>query len=72
KDPANVARGLKAAINNPRVSQEAKEHDKQRLRELGEQVPGDTGKSGGASVEVAEEDEHSNRVLGGYKATLKS
>lgn len=36
KDPENVARGLKAAVSNPRVSQEAKERDKQRLQELEE------------------------------------
>ncbi|KAG1716566.1 hypothetical protein ID866_618 [Astraeus odoratus] len=34
KDPANVARGLKAAISNPHVSEEAKERDAERLREL--------------------------------------
>lgn len=38
KDRANVIRGLKAAIHNPRVSEEAKERDLQRLREMGEDV----------------------------------
>lgn len=37
----NVARGLKAAINNPNVSAEAKAHDRERLREMGEPVPKD-------------------------------
>ncbi|EAU84006.1 hypothetical protein CC1G_11444 [Coprinopsis cinerea okayama7 len=41
KDPGNVARGLKAAINNPRVSEQAKEHDRERLRDMGESVPGE-------------------------------
>ncbi|KAI6132695.1 Conidiation protein 6-domain-containing protein [Pisolithus croceorrhizus] len=36
KDPANVARGLKAAVSNPHVSEEAKERDRQRLQELEE------------------------------------
>ncbi|PHH73878.1 hypothetical protein CDD80_3526 [Ophiocordyceps camponoti-rufipedis] len=33
KDPANVARGLKASISNPGVSQEAKENAKEKLRQ---------------------------------------
>lgn len=37
----NVVRGLKAAINNPRVSDEAKAHDRERLREMGQPVPKD-------------------------------
>lgn len=36
KDPANVARGLKAAVSNPHVSEEAKDRDRQRLQELEE------------------------------------
>ncbi|KAL1872477.1 hypothetical protein VTK73DRAFT_1474 [Phialemonium thermophilum] len=31
KDPGNVARGLKATINNPRVSEEAKQHAREQL-----------------------------------------
>ncbi|KAM6513876.1 hypothetical protein FALCPG4_015077 [Fusarium falciforme] len=37
KDPGNVARGLKAAIHNPNVSEKAKEQDRQRLERMGEQ-----------------------------------
>ncbi|KAH7631424.1 putative conidiation-specific expression protein [Sordaria sp. MPI-SDFR-AT-0083] len=36
KDPGNVARGLKAAISNPGVSEEAKESAKEKLKSLGE------------------------------------
>jgi len=31
KDPGNVARGYKATISNPRVSEEAKEHAREML-----------------------------------------
>ncbi|KAF4583189.1 Conidiation-specific protein 6 [Ophiocordyceps camponoti-floridani] len=33
KDPANIARGLKASISNPAVSKEAKENAKEKLRQ---------------------------------------
>lgn len=36
KDPGNVARGLKAAISNPGVSEEAKESAREKLKALGE------------------------------------
>ncbi|KAJ2922599.1 hypothetical protein H1R20_g14502, partial [Candolleomyces eurysporus] len=62
KDQGNVVRGLKAAINNPRVSEEAKQRDIERLQEMGEYE--------GAPAQ--EDSEHHNRVLGGYKATLSN
>ncbi|OTB11107.1 hypothetical protein K445DRAFT_26866 [Daldinia sp. EC12] len=34
KDPGNVARGLKASINNQNVSDEAREKAKEKLRDL--------------------------------------
>ncbi|OIW27872.1 hypothetical protein CONLIGDRAFT_634202 [Coniochaeta ligniaria NRRL 30616] len=34
KDPGNVARGLKASISNPGVSDEAKERAKEKLEQL--------------------------------------
>jgi hypothetical protein len=60
KDPGRVAAGLKAAIHNPNVSEEAKERAAEKL----EKLPGntDSGHSTG--------DQDTNRVLGGYKATL--
>ncbi|KAK3685242.1 hypothetical protein B0T22DRAFT_482227 [Podospora appendiculata] len=36
KDRGNVIRGLKSAINNPHVSENAKEKDRKKLRDLGE------------------------------------
>ncbi|KAL2152213.1 hypothetical protein VTH82DRAFT_5397 [Thermothelomyces myriococcoides] len=38
-DPRNRERGLKAAIHNPRVSEEAKQHDRELLEsEFGEHI----------------------------------
>lgn len=34
KNPSNVAGGLKATVNNPQVSQEAKESAKERLNQM--------------------------------------
>ncbi|KAF9490681.1 hypothetical protein BDN71DRAFT_1454031 [Pleurotus eryngii] len=42
KNPSNVARGLKAAIHNPNVSEEAKSHAAERLREMGGEDQSDT------------------------------
>jgi hypothetical protein len=56
KDTTRVAAGLKAAINNPNVSGEAKERAAEQL----ENMEGHFQTSG----------QESNRVLGGYKATL--
>jgi hypothetical protein len=36
KDRGNVIRGLKAALKNPNVSEQAKEADRKKLRDLGE------------------------------------
>lgn len=51
-----VAAGLKAAIHNPNVSEEARERAAERLE----------------SMESGNGDQHQNRQLGGYKATLHS
>ena len=59
KDTTRVAAGLRAAIHNPNVSEEAKERAADRLDNLGE-------RSGG----IAQGGADTNRVLGGYKATL--
>ena len=58
KDQTRVAAGLKAAIHNPNVSEDAKESAAQRLEHMSE---------GGQNGEVP-----TNRVLAGYKATLSS
>ncbi|KAL2005095.1 hypothetical protein VTN00DRAFT_2945 [Thermoascus crustaceus] len=59
-DPANKARGYKAAIKNPRVSQPAKEHAKQVLEQEYE---------GGAASSSDEEKKPSN-VARGLKAAI--
>ena len=65
---------MKAAIHNPNVSEEAKERDAERLQQMGEEVPGDFAGKGDQHYEYDDSDaKHgTNRVLGGYKATLKS
>ncbi|KAF9045572.1 Conidiation protein 6-domain-containing protein [Panaeolus papilionaceus] len=58
------ARGYKAAIKNPRVSDEAKENAKQHLKDLdhhGAQTSG--GQTGGQRS-------HEDNVIRGYKAAL--
>jgi hypothetical protein len=53
-----VAAGLKAAIHNPNVSDEAKQNAALKLKNL----PG----------AAATDTEHENRVLGGFRAVLSS
>ncbi|KAI4086072.1 MAG: hypothetical protein LQ348_002703 [Seirophora lacunosa] len=36
KNPQNVAGGLKATVNNPQVSQEAKDSAQERLKDMGQ------------------------------------
>ena len=69
KNPGNVAGGLKATLNNPRVSDEAKNQARERLDAL----------EGGAAVEevetqtsAAHADKNDGNVIGGYKATLSN
>lgn len=69
-----VAAGLKAAIHNPNVSEEAKERAQERLETMGTSVE-TTSRAPGGSYPVGSTDEaghETNRVLGGYKATLHS
>ncbi|KAL1735697.1 hypothetical protein EV714DRAFT_243833, partial [Schizophyllum commune] len=63
KDPKNVARGLKASIANPNVSEDAKDNAARQLNQMGYERPG-------GQTSTATDDEHTNRVMGGYKATL--
>ena len=67
KDPTRVAAGLKAAMNNPSVSTEAKDNAAQRL----EEIVGDV-RTGSVDADDFEESELSGRQAGGYKATLSS
>ncbi|EGO01279.1 hypothetical protein SERLA73DRAFT_105932 [Serpula lacrymans var. lacrymans S7.3] len=65
KNTGNVAGGHKAAVQNPNVSSEAKEHSQNVLEEMGskgelpEQTGGDEGRNPG-------------NIVGGHKATLKN
>ncbi|PFH53465.1 hypothetical protein AMATHDRAFT_137573, partial [Amanita thiersii Skay4041] len=63
KDTERVARGLKASIHNPRVSQEAKIHAEERLHEMGIEI-------GTKSVMKTTGEKDPIRVAAGYKATL--
>ncbi|TFK88021.1 hypothetical protein K466DRAFT_599000 [Polyporus arcularius HHB13444] len=67
--PTRQAGGHKAAINNPRVSDEAKEHSRQALGDL----ESETGTQGtGATGARDDEDKDEVRQNAGYKATLKN
>lgn len=60
KNPERVAAGLKAAVHNPNVSEEAKERAIDRLESMGEET----------YIGNASDGHETNRVLGGYKATM--
>ncbi|KAI0666711.1 hypothetical protein C8Q78DRAFT_994779 [Trametes maxima] len=71
-DERRVAAGLKAAIHNPNVSEEAKERAQERLQGMGTTTSATQERDTG-SYPVGSTDEaghETNRVLGGYKATL--
>ncbi|KAF6754674.1 hypothetical protein DFP72DRAFT_1068246 [Ephemerocybe angulata] len=77
KDPANVVRGLKAAIHNPNVSEEAKRRDMVRLQEMGASTTTTDapaqhtrGAEGGKYNTETYVDADMNRVLAGYKPTI--
>ncbi|KAK2460758.1 hypothetical protein APHAL10511_007228 [Amanita phalloides] len=84
KDPARVAAGLKAAVHNPRVSEEAKENASERLHQMHVETAEDTSKTRrktskspsrrerSKSREELIEGKSESRVMGGYKATLKN
>jgi hypothetical protein len=58
-------------MHNPNVSAEAKEHSRQVVEEIqGRDVVHDDGTTEQSSHSYSDKDE--SRVLGGYKATLKS
>ncbi|TBU22987.1 Conidiation protein 6-domain-containing protein [Dichomitus squalens] len=68
-DEKRVAAGLKAAINNPNVSEEARERAQERLEHMGAST--ETDNSGRYATGTVDSSGHeANRVLGGYKATL--
>ncbi|OCH91405.1 hypothetical protein OBBRIDRAFT_818797 [Obba rivulosa] len=64
--PTRQIGGHKAAINNPRISEEAKEHSRQAIDELEGQAETQQTRQG------YQEDKDETRVNAGYKATLKN
>ncbi|KAI0769573.1 Conidiation protein 6-domain-containing protein [Trametes elegans] len=72
-DEKRVAAGLKAAIHNPNVSEQAKERVQERLQQFGtsaEETPSERGAGGYPAHSTDAVGHETNRVLGGYKATL--
>ncbi|KAI9451737.1 Conidiation protein 6-domain-containing protein [Lactarius psammicola] len=66
-----VVGGHKAAMHNPNVSAEAKEHSRQVIEEIqGSDAVLDDYSSGTSHRDTGDKEE--NRVIGGYKATLKN
>ncbi|OCH96505.1 hypothetical protein OBBRIDRAFT_787064 [Obba rivulosa] len=59
-NPDKVARGLKAAISNSSVAEDAKESAKERLRQMEE------------SSEIDSSEAHQVNVASGHKAALKN
>ncbi|KAK7461433.1 hypothetical protein VKT23_008611 [Stygiomarasmius scandens] len=64
KNPNNVMGGLKATINNPKVSDEAKDSARERLNDMVN--------SGAGTTTETTPDLNDNHVIGGYKATLNN
>ncbi|EIN11452.1 hypothetical protein PUNSTDRAFT_63363 [Punctularia strigosozonata HHB-11173 SS5] len=62
-NPERVAAGYKAALRNPNVSESAKEHASEELKDV------DTSTHTGPATNLAEV-HHQNRVMGGYKSAM--
>ena len=67
-----VAAGLKAAIHNPNVSEEARRSAQERLEQMGEHDAAAAAGRGHPTGTLDPQGHETNRVLGGYKATLHS
>ena len=72
---SHVVGGLKAALHNPKVSEEAKQHAQQRLDELGEGANA-TNHTVTHQTEIHRESaatgKNEGNIIGGYKAALHS
>ncbi|KAI5844085.1 Conidiation protein 6-domain-containing protein [Tricharina praecox] len=66
RSTGNVIGGHKANLKNPNTSEEAKEHSRQVLDELGSETKSSAGGSGDDGSK------NTGNVIGGYKATLKN
>ncbi|TFK99694.1 hypothetical protein BDV98DRAFT_133693 [Pterulicium gracile] len=71
KNPGNVAGGLKATMNNPNVSDEAKDNAKERLDQLEHGANVDDVASSGSSSKASGEKNPGN-VIGGLKGALNN
>ncbi|KAF8543752.1 conidiation protein 6 [Trichophaea hybrida] len=72
-NPGNVIGGHKAALKNPNVSEEAKEHSRQVLDQIGDQTDSSARATAGSDPSnVSTEGKNTGNVVGGYKATLKN
>ncbi|TFL06883.1 Conidiation protein 6-domain-containing protein [Pterulicium gracile] len=69
KNPGNVAGGLKATLNNPRVSDEAKNDAKERLDAMKSGAPVDEVQT---QTSATDADKNPGNQIGGYKATLSN
>ncbi|PWW78637.1 hypothetical protein C7212DRAFT_361654 [Tuber magnatum] len=68
KNLGNVIGGHKANLHNPNTSEEAKQHSREVLEELGLETGSYT--SGPSSADVNIVGKNPGNVAGGYKATL--
>ncbi|KAG2153804.1 Conidiation protein 6-domain-containing protein [Suillus clintonianus] len=71
KDTARVVAGLKAAVHNPNVSDEAKDNALKRLEEMGQSADPITPAQAKATQTAAAE-AHEKNVLRGYKAATSN
>jgi len=65
-NPTNVAGGHKAALKNPKVSEEAKEHSQQVLKEM--ELRGELPEQNRG----ADESKNIGNIIGGHKAATKN
>jgi len=70
-DVSNVMRGHKAAISNPNVSEEAKEHSRQVLKEMEGKDHTGGGSSGSSSSGASSDGEKHTSTSGGTTADGK-
>ncbi|KAF9793027.1 Conidiation protein 6-domain-containing protein [Thelephora terrestris] len=68
-NPGNVIGGHKANLKNPNTSEESKEHSRSVLEQAEDGTIDLTGSSGSDHA-TDESGKETNRVLGGFKATL--
>jgi len=71
KDQSHVIAGLKATLSNESVSQEAKDHARKALEEMGVD-PEERSKPDYSSTEVNLEGKDRTHVIAGFKATLSN